>query len=50
MRRRPYRADPVEILEPEVWETDSLEDGDWRIQTGCDGRRSIEIHDEEDEK
>ncbi len=39
------------MLEAEAWEApDSLSDGEWRAQSGWDGRCAIETYDEEDER
>lgn len=49
--RRGHRLEPVEVLDAEAWETpDSLTEGDWRMEAGCDGRRACEPYDEEDER
>lgn len=51
MSRRLNRPEPVEVLEPEVWDApDRLNDTAWRAQTGFDGRCATEIFDMEDEE
>ncbi|WP_230307735.1 hypothetical protein, partial [Brevundimonas mediterranea] len=51
MSRRLNRPEPVEVLEPEVWDApDRLNDTAWRAQTGFDGRCATEIFDKEDEE
>lgn len=49
--RRPFRLEPVEVLDAEAWETpDSLSEGDWRMEAGCDGRRPCETYDMEEDQ
>lgn len=51
MSRRGHPAEPVEVLEAEAWEApDCLSDGEWRAQSGWDGRCAVETDDEEDER